>query len=228
MERPAIIAGASGLVGGYCLRALLEEPQFDPVVAVSRGVLRVSHPKLIQHKVDFGTITLPDGLAGAAVFCALGTTIRKAGSEAAFSKVDFDYPMRLAEAALAVGATSFALVSSIGADAKSSNFYLRVKGELERRLIRMGYRSLHIFQPSFLLGQRGERRRGEKMGIAVARSLEFLMVGPLKKYRPIEAQDVGRAMIRAVLDEKPGMRTYRWPEIIAVANLPERAMGASA
>lgn len=172
-----------------------------------------SNPRLREIVADFERLPDVGSLSGGAVFCALGTTIRKAGSQEAFRKVDYDYPMKLAEATRRAGATSFALVSSIGADAKSSTFYLRVKGELEDALGRMGFRSLHLFEPSFLMGDRKESRPGERIGIAVARATQFLLVGGLQKYRPAEGRDVGKAMVAAVLREQPGTRVYRWTEI---------------
>lgn len=217
MPRPCVIAGASGLVGGFCLRALLDSPDFAPVVSLGRRPLDLAHPKLEQRSVDFGTLAELGDLTGAAVFCALGTTIRKAGSKEAFQQVDYAYPLRLAQVARRCGATSFTLVSSVGADASSGNFYLSVKGKLERELGSLGFPSLHILQPSFLMGDRHESRPAEKIGIAIARALQFTLAGPLQKYRPVEASEVGGAMVNAVRRETAGAKRYQWREIRAFA-----------
>ncbi len=213
MSRPAVIAGSSGLVGGFCLEALLEHPEFNPVISLARKGQPRAHAKLRQVQTDFETIGDLGPLDNGAVFCALGTTIRKAGSKEAFRKVDFDCVMHLAQATRKAGATSFALVSSIGADAGSSNFYLGVKGEVHAALRGLGFRCLHVFEPSFLMGERTESRSGERIGIAIAKATQFLLVGGLTRYRPLEARHVGRAMVGAVLREDLGERLYRWDEI---------------
>src|SRR5215510_14622248 len=124
MARPALVAGATGLVGGFCLAELLENRDFDPVYALVRRPLP-ERPKLHQITTDFDSLRELPPLAGGAVFCALGTTIRKAGTQEAFRKVDYDYSLRLAQLARTSGAETFVLVSSIGANARSNNFYLR-------------------------------------------------------------------------------------------------------
>lgn len=215
-RRCAIIAGSSGLVGGFCLNALLADPAFSRVTALVRRPLPKAHDKLRQQVADFDNLSQLEDLSEGVVFCALGTTIRKAGSQAAFRHVDFDYPLRLAELARKAGATSFVLVSSVDAAPKSSTFYLRVKGELEERIGALGYPALHIFRPSVLLGDRDEQRTGEKVGIAIAKVLQFLLIDGLSRYRPIEAADVGRAMPRAVAREKPGRHIYHWKDITGI------------
>jgi uncharacterized protein YbjT (DUF2867 family) len=214
MSRPCVIAGASGLVGGFCLRELLDSPEFAPVISLGRRKLDLSHAKLDQRTVDLAAVYELGDLNGGAVFCALGTTIAKAGSKEAFRKVDYEYPLRLAQTARRSGASSFVLVSSVGADASSRNFYLSVKGSLEQQLYALGFPSLHIFQPSFLMGHRPESRLGERVGIAIARPLAFLLAGPLRKYRPVDARDVAHAMVHAVRHEALGTRVYQWPYIM--------------
>jgi len=225
MASEAIIAGAAGLVGRECLRNLLG--RYDSVTALVRKPLNQTSPKLIQRQIDFdriGTIEIP---SGAHVFCALGTTIKTAGSEEAFRHVDFDYPRMLAERAAAAGQARFMLVSSVGASAQSSTFYLRVKGELEESVRAMPLQEVHILRPSFLLGERTEKRPGEAIGGGLARGLSFLMVGPLRKYHPIRAATVGAAMVAAAnattgqdrLDDKnnPACFVYRYDEIVRLA-----------
>jgi uncharacterized protein YbjT (DUF2867 family) len=195
MALEAVIAGATGLVGRACLRRLLD--RYDSVTALVRRPLKLTHPKLIERQIDFdriGTIEIPPG---AHAYCALGTTIKVAGSEDAFRRVDFEYPRMFAERAAAAGQARFMLVSSVGASAQSGTFYLRVKGELEDAVRAMRIQEVHIFRPSVLLGDRAEKRPGERIGIAIASGLSFLMRGSLRKYRPIPAATVAAAMVAA-------------------------------
>jgi uncharacterized protein YbjT (DUF2867 family) len=217
VARTAVIAGASGLVGGFCLRELLDEPAFGRVLSLGRRSLPHTHPKLTQIATSFDEFPALPSLEDAAVFCALGTTIRKSGSQEAFRRVDHDYPLRLGEICRRQGASSYALVSSVGADKNSSNFYLRVKGELEDNLRALSYPALHIFEPGFLMGERQEHRAGERIGIAVASVLQHALLGPFNKYRPILASEVGRAMVQAVLRNPSGNFTYHWAAIRALA-----------
>jgi uncharacterized protein YbjT (DUF2867 family) len=214
MVRQAILTGATGLVGRECLRLALE--RYDSVTALVRRPLKITHPRLIAREIDFDRMSTIEVPRGAHVYCALGTTIKKAGSEAAFRRVDFDYPRVLAERA-AAGDARFMLVSSVGASTKSPNFYLRVKGELEDAVRTMTFESVHIFQPSILIGDRDERRTAERIGIAAARALGFLLVGPLRKYRAIPAATVAAAMVAAAQKEAHGCFVYHYDEIVSLA-----------
>jgi uncharacterized protein YbjT (DUF2867 family) len=195
-SRTALLLGASGLVGGHCLKLLLDDPFYDRVVTPVRRPLPVENDSLTQIEVDFDRIGdhSPE-LQGDDVFCCLGTTIKKAGSQEEFSKVDLIYPSRLAEIALANGASQFLLVSSVGADPNSSIFYSRVKGEVEEVVGHFDYKTFHVFRPSLLLGGRGESRPGEWLAQQISRLMAFAFVGPLKIYRPVEAEAVAVAMI---------------------------------
>ena len=151
-----------------------------------------THPKLSEHVVDFeslGKLPKTDD-----AFCCLGTTIRQAGSQAAFRKIDFDFVLNFATAAKAAGAKRFLVVSALGATAKSGVFYNRVKGEMENALKAMNFQSLHIFRPSFLVGKRADARVVERLGIKVFSALAPLMIGPTRKVRPIEAKAVARSI----------------------------------
>src|SRR5688572_11971644 len=154
----AWIAGATGLVGRALLDALLAEPRVEQVAALARRPLPRTHPKLESVTVDFER--LEQELAGrraTCAFCCLGTTIKKAGSQDAFRRVDHDYVLAFARAALAAGAEKLLVVTALGADAKSGIFYNRVKGEVEAHLRELGFRELHLLRPSLLLGPREER-----------------------------------------------------------------------
>lgn len=201
----ALLAGATGLVGGHIARRAAA----GTIALVRRESPTVGLPQRIT---DFEALDLA-GLHVDRVYCALGTTIRKAGSQQAFRKVDFDYPMALARAARAQGATDFRLVSSVGADARSGNFYLRVKGELEEALAQLGFTSLQIFRPGVLLGDRGESRMGESIGKALSVAIGPLLLGPLAKYRATRAEDVARAMVE--FPARPGVHVYHQPDLAA-------------
>ena len=204
----AWIAGATGLTGSALLSQLLREPRYDRVVAFVRRPLAMVDPKLTEASADFDH--LREGNPGFvdAAFCCLGTTIKTAGSEAAFRKVDHDYVLAFAAAAKAHGAAHFGVVSSIGADATSRIFYSRVKGETERDLAELGFHSLAIYRPSILVGRRQEKRTPERVGIIVMSAAAPLMLGPLQKYRPIRVTMVAGAMLRNSLEAKPGVEIY--------------------
>lgn len=209
MIRTALVAGASGLVGGNVTRRLLDDPQYDRVTLLGRRQLPVTHKKLVQRLVDF------DHLAHVAdfprvhdVFCCLGTTMRQAGSEAEFRKVDYTYVMELARVALRHRAAQFLVVTAVGADPRSRVLYSRVKGELEEALRRLPFDSVHIFRPSLLVGARAQRRPAERMAMVLSPLVAWMLVGPLARYRPIRAATVARAMVRAAHPAERGVHVY--------------------
>lgn len=198
MKKTAIIAGASGLVGGLCLEIILNDDRYDTVIAPVRKQLPVENPKLRQHIVDFDDLRASAGIfRGDDLFCCLGSTMKKAGSREAFRKVDYDYPRALAGISLEHGIKRFLIVSALGADPGSKIFYNRVKGDVEAAVRSMPFEAVHIFRPSMLLGARFESRPAERIGGAMMRALAFLMAGPLKNYRAITAEAVARAMVEA-------------------------------
>ncbi len=206
MPRSALVAGATGLVGGHCLQQLLQSNAYNQVIALVRKPLALSHAKLECVVVDFENLERHAMQTRTHdVFCCLGTTIKQAGSQAAFRKVDFEYPYRLAQLAAANGAEQFLLVSALGANARSSIFYNRVKGEVEAAIAALPFRAVHIMQPSLLLGERKETRRGERIGEAVFNATAPMWIGPLRKYRPIAAHTVARAMIHLALQRRQGI-----------------------
>ena len=213
-SRTALVAGATGLTGKHLLEFLLADERYASVCALVRKATLQAHPKLSEHVIDFESLgKLPKADDA---FCCLGTTIKKAGSQAAFRKVDFDYVINFAAAAKAAGAKRFLVVSALGANAKSSVFYNRVKGEMENALKAMNFESLHIFRPSFLLGERAEARVGERLGIAVFSALAPLMIGPARKIRPVEAKVVARAMVLAANGGVLGVEVIESDEIIGL------------
>ena len=217
-RRTALLAGASGLVGGHLLQRLLADPRYKRVITVSRKALGIEHPKLRSLITDFDPIEAAIAGLGETVddaFCALGTTIKTAGSRAAFRHVDFGYVVAFARAARTVGARRFMLVSAIGASARSRIFYLRVKGETEEAVAALGYPALHIFRPGLLLGHRAKPRPREALGMALAPFLNPLMLGPAKAYRGIPADTVAAAMISAAGTQRTGRHTHTYADMVA-------------
>lgn len=213
--RTALVVGGSGLVGHFCLQALLNDSAYGSVISAGRRELpNISHPKLQQKILPlerFASLELPPVHD---IFCALGTTIRKAGSQHAFRQIDYELPLAVARHGIKFGAEQFILVSSVGADSKSKNFYLRTKGELEDALKSLPFQALHFLRPSLLLGERKESRPGESIANAAGRLLQFLCVGPLRKYHPIFAKDVGAAMVSAARENGTGCSVYEYDGIM--------------
>lgn len=216
--KTAVLLGASGLVGGFCLQALLDDSDYARIVLLNRRELPiVPSSRLVQKTVSFASLSPADFTGGDEIFCALGTTITKAGSQEAFRRVDMEYPLAAAGLAHQAGAKQFVLVSSVGADAASTNFYLRTKGELEQEIGKLGFRAVHIFRPSLLLGKRPEFRLGERVIASVAPLLNLAMFGGLRRYRAIPAATVGKAMVAASRQGKNGTLIYEYDQIIGLA-----------
>jgi uncharacterized protein YbjT (DUF2867 family) len=195
--KTALMAGATGLVGGYLLRFLLDVPEYDRVVAIGRRSPALSHPKLMPMTADFAALDkVTADLCCDDAFCCLGTTIKQAGSQENFRAVDHGAVLAFAWAARRNGAQRFFMVSSLGANARSRIFYNRVKGETEEALQVLGFQTLGIFRPSLLLGPRAKTRPGERLGAAVMWLAEPLLLGRWRQYRAIEAEVVARAILR--------------------------------
>ncbi|MDC3962498.1 oxidoreductase [Polyangium jinanense] len=213
--RTALLAGATGLVGRDCLARLLEHPAYARVVVLVRRSTGMNHDKLQELRADFDALDdLPALPAVDDVFIALGTTIKAAGSRPAFYKVDHDYVVSVAKLGKRAGARRLSLVSSIGADRTSMNFYLRVKGEAERDISELGYECVDILRPSMLLGDRTEHRTGEALAAPILRIVSGAMIGPLRVYRAIEARDVAAAMVGGLVsDDTAGVRIRTFDDI---------------
>jgi uncharacterized protein YbjT (DUF2867 family) len=211
--KSVLLAGATGLVGRECLRLLLPDSAFGRIVVIARRPLSpdVRSPKLDTHIVDFDHLNEHDQLfAVDALICALGTTIRRAGSRTRFRTVDYEYPLTFAKLGLAHGCKHFLLVSSLGANARSRIFYNRVKGELEDAIRGLGYQRLTIVRPSLLLGPRAQLRLGEEVAKRVTRWLGPMVPRP---YRPVEAHAVATTLVREARESAPGVRIVESSEI---------------
>ena len=211
MNRTALLAGATGLVGRHVLQLLLGDDTWSRVVTVGRRSMPLRDEKLEQRVVDLGALeALRDLPHVDDIFCCPGTTIKQAGSQAAFRRVDHDFVLGLARAGLRLGAAQFLLVSAIGADPESRVFYSRVKGEVELAVRRLPYRAIQIFRPGLLLGKRDEFRFGERVAMLVTPLLQPLLMSRLRRYRSIKASDVARAMVRVAREAPRGPNVYEY------------------
>ena len=207
-KRTALLVGGTGLVGRALLSLLLASDQYRKVHLLVRRAAPTlpSSAKLNVHRAEFAQLTNSGVPSADDVFIALGTTIKVAGSEDAFRRVDFDYVVNTARAGLAAGARRLAVVSAMGADAKSRVFYTRVKGEMEIAISQLGYETIVTAQPSLLLGDRGDLgqppRRAEDLATRLIEPISWIVP---KTLRPIHAQDVAAAMVAAVLAARPGV-----------------------
>ncbi len=201
MPKTALLLGATGLVGSQLLDQLLADDRYEKVVALSRRPFDREHPKLKTEIINFDRPD-PEKIRGDELYCALGTTLRKAGSKEAQYRIDCTYPYEFGKIARANGVRQYLLVSSIGADANSGNFYLRTKGELEQKLAALEFPAFISARPSFLLGQRSEFRLAERVGIQLAQIFAFLIP---KKYRGIPAAQVAKALIALANEQRQGV-----------------------
>ena len=213
--KTAIVFGATGLTGSELIRQLLADDRYSKVKVFVRRHPGADHEKLITHVTDIAdTDSYRDELTGADLFICLGTTIKKAGSVKAMEVADRDVPAAIARAARDNGVSSVAVVSSIGADSLSRNYYLRIKGEMEMEIAGTGFDRTIIVRPSILLGKRNEFRFGEEAGRVVMKGLKYLLIGRLRKYRGIEARDVAKGMIRLInVQPKPEAIVFESDEL---------------
>jgi len=205
----AIIAGASGLIGSKLLDILLRQPEYTEVLVLVRKELELQHPKLTQVNVNFDRLSdYSDLITGRAIFCCLGSTRKKTPDLKLYRKIDHDYPLALAEIATANGVQQYHLVSALGADAASANFYTKMKGETEEDIKNIGLTSLHICRPSLLTGGRKEYRFAEKIFIVAMKLINPLLMGKLKKYRSIPAETIALAMFKQSTKNEKGIFIY--------------------
>ena len=200
----ATLIGATGLIGGHLLEFLLRDGYFDQVRILVRRPFETVHPKLEKYLVDFTDLQrFRKALEGSdVIFCSVGTTQKKVkGEKEAYRKVDFDIALNAAHLGKQCGCEKFILVSAIGANSKSNNFYIRLKGETEEAVKATCIRSIHIMRPSVLLGERKELRPGEKLATWLMPALSFLLP---QKFRPVHAKDVAEAMVAAAKKNEQG------------------------
>jgi uncharacterized protein YbjT (DUF2867 family) len=217
--KTALIIGSTGLIGSQLLNFLLDNNDYLKVITFVKRDTGIKHPKLTQHVIDFDKPeTYKDLVVGDDFFCTIGTTIKKAGSKEAFRKVDFEYPRQFAAFALQNKVKQFLIISSLGADAKSGNFYLKTKGEIQDFLKNCNFESVSDLQPSLLLGNRTEFRLGEKVGAFFMKTFSFLFLGNLKKYKPIEGKTVAKALLKIAQTNNKGFKIYESDAIQEIGN----------
>lgn len=224
-KRKAIVFGGTGLVGKALIDELLKSDNYDEVKVFVRSKAGFTESSKI--KVFVADFDLPGSftanITGDDLFISLGTTIKKAGSVKRMEQIDRDLPVSLAGSARNNGVKRIAVVSSIGADKNSSNYYLRIKGEMEQGILALDFETTAIVRPSLLLGARKERRIGEQAGKAVIRILGLFLVGKFRKYRGIEGRDVAKAML-SILQKSQGREIYESDKIQKIALTSVRDM----
>jgi uncharacterized protein YbjT (DUF2867 family) len=194
--KTALILGSTGLVGTSVVEQLINDTRYSKIILINRRSTNPENPKVEEIVIDFNALPSKlNDLAVDDVFCCIGTTIKTAGSKEKFKAVDFEIPFQFGQLALKNKWSNFATISSLGANSKSSTFYSQVKGEMEEALIGFGLDHLVIVRPSLLLGDRNEFRLGERIAQAAFLVLNLVMIGPLKKFRAISADQVAKSMI---------------------------------
>lgn len=213
----AIVLGATGLIGGQLVEQLLKDECFEKVRILVRRPVELTHKKLEIQIVNFDNLTdLRAKLgSGDCIFCCIGTTQKQVkGDKAAYHKIDYDIPVNAAKMGKDAGFKKYLLVSSVGANASSRNFYLTLKGEVEKAIAEQHYESFHVLRPGVLIGKREELRLGELIAKGVISAVPFLLTGSLKKYRGIDAANVAKAMVAASKLNVKGMVIHHYKDMM--------------
>ena len=218
MNKTAIVFGATGLVGSELLYHLIKDIRYKAVKVFTRRELHIEHIKVVEKIVDIEILEeYSDSIKGDDLFICIGTTRKKAGSVERMEEIDRKLPGQIAKAALANGVKNIAVVSSIGADPDSGNYYYRIKGQMEEDILAMEFARKRILRPSILLGKREEVRVLESIGKTAIKGFGFMLNGRRRKYRGIEARDVAYAMLREI-NNINGKEIYESDEIVELAS----------
>ncbi|MDX2047054.1 MAG: NAD(P)H-binding protein [Chitinophagaceae bacterium] len=219
--KTATVIGATGLVGGHLLQLLLHEKKYDRIRLIVRRQAAIELPGADIKIISFeNNMEFENAISGSdVVFCAVGTTQKKVkGDQLAYRKIDFDIPVTAAKLCKRTGCNTFVFVSSVGANSKSNNFYLNLKGETEDSIKEFSLKQTHIMRPSVLLGSRKESRAGEKIAGGMMSAFSFLLMGKFRKYKPMEAENVAKAMLAASLLKQEGFTIYEYDDMIKLIN----------
>jgi uncharacterized protein YbjT (DUF2867 family) len=212
MSYRVILVGASGLIGSNLLSELIQSEEISEVLLLIRKSTGISNPKVKELILNFDELnTYSSEIQGDIMYSCLGTTKRETPDSKLYRKIDLEYPLNLAKLGLKNGLSQFHVISSLGADSESSNSYLKLKGELEQELKKLDIPSLHIYQPSFLIGDRKKNRLADKIMKPIFRLINPLLIGKLKKYRSIKAADVAKVMLSQSIKDLKG--TFIYPSI---------------
>jgi uncharacterized protein YbjT (DUF2867 family) len=196
-QKTAIIIGATGLTGSFVLKQLLEDNRYDQIKVFGRNSCGINHPKLKEYLGDlFNLAEFESDFKADEVYVCIGTTKKKTPNQDDYRKIDFGIPVSVADLCEKNNISTLLVISSIGANAKSKIFYTQLKGEMEEAVLERKITNTYLFRPSFIGGNRTDKRAGEKLGIAIAKGTSFLMIGPLKQYKMITGENLAKALIR--------------------------------
>jgi uncharacterized protein YbjT (DUF2867 family) len=219
-EKIATIVGATGMIGNYLLEALLKDDYFDTIRIIVRRPYQKTDPKMEVKLVDFNDAeSFKLALEGTdTIFCCIGTTQKNVkGDNSLYRKIDYEIPLKAARFGKEAGCEKFIIITSVGANSHSSTFYLKLKGELENAIHSVGLETVHIFQPSMLLGERKEQRTAENLLQGSMKIISGLFFGPLRKFRAIHGKKVSRAMLNAAKKNDKGFFRYTYDDINKLA-----------
>ena len=208
----SIIAGSTGLIGRNVIEALYNKKQ--SAIAITRKSIPNLPPNITEMIIDFDAFEKNGFLPSCNnVFICLGTSIKTAGSQENFRKVDIDYCLSIAKKAKESGAETLSLISSIGANSSSKNFYLKTKGELEEAIQNLGFSTVNIFRPSFLVGERSEKRLAEKIAINLSKIMDLFLIGTASKYRSVKVESLAKTMVLKA-DNKSGVNYFYFDDFL--------------